>query len=462
MEKEKKNIKRNGNRIVSYVFLAVVLVLFLGIILRIFTRTILVSRLKMNNAFTDIVFFDSKGLGATESIAEVAVSWETLYPFAVDETVCVDEKEPEKRNLYLEISEKLTNKMSAIQTKINDFTTAYLPGYNVYVYMANKYKKAVGWNFVSYSEYNGIIELNDGYLSTVNEKRNVDKTAGAVIGLNDFCAAKGISFSYVPAPEKICEIEDLEYSGSIDYSNQNLNALIEELESHNVQVLDLRVIMHEQELDHHSLYFRTDHHWTPQTGLWAADIILEYLSNNVMAGKIGTIHREEEFEESVYKSWFLGSQGKKVTLANTNPDDISLLLPGFETSLSIEIPSLGIANSGDFNITYDYAQIEVKDYNKKSPYHAYCYGDRAIIRITNELEADAGKLLIIRDSFGDVVVPFMALSSAEVVAIDPRYFTGSIETLIADEQPDAVILLYGAGEIADPDYTTHNSLWDLR
>lgn len=455
-------MKKKENRIISYVFLVIIFALFAGIILRIFTRTVLVSRLKMNNAFTNAVFFDSKGLLATENVSEVEIDWASIYPFKDSDTVSTSASMAATQGLYGRISDIMTGKMSTLKTKINDFTTAYLPGYDSFVYLSNKYKNAIGWNFASYSEYNGILELNDGYLSSITEKRNVNNAAQEVISLSNACEEMGVEFTYVLAPEKLCTVEDTDYSGSVDYSNQNADEFLLLLASEGIECLDLRENIHAQGLNHHSMYFRTDHHWIPETGLWAACEILFNVSDCYGLKTCTEMLNNEYFTGTTYEKWFLGSQGKKVTLANTEPDDIVLLMPDFETSLVIDIPSVNVHREGDFSVTYDMEQISVKDYNKKSPYHAYCYGDRALISIENRNADNNTKLLIVRDSFGDVVVPFAALGVSELTAVDLRYFTGSLVSLIESIEPDEVIVLYGISDITEPEYDTHRSLWDLR
>lgn len=455
-------MKKNENRIISYVFLGIIFTLFIGIGLRIFTRTILVSRFKMNNSFTDAVFFDAKGLLATESVKETDIAWASEYPFADKATKETVQNVSPKQSLYAKASGLVMGKAMAMEAKVSDFATAYLPGYDSFVFLSNKYKNVIGWNFAAYSEYNGILELKDGYLSSITESRNIENAAKEIVELSKACMGKNISFMYVNAPEKLCLSEDAEFAGTVDYSNQNASELLKILDNNGVHYIDLRNNIHDQGLNHHSMYFKTDHHWIPETGLWAAHEILSDIAESFGFDTQTDKLIFDEFERIEYKAWFLGSQGKKVTLANTDPDDISLLMPNFETSLTIDIPSVNVHKEGDFSVTYDMDQITVRDYNKKSPYHAYCYGDRAVITITNNSAKNDTRLLIVRDSFGDVVAPFAALGVAEITTLDLRYFTGSLISFIDAYRPNAVIVLYGGSEIAEPEYESHKSLWDLR
>lgn len=120
--------------------------------------------------------------------------------------------------------------------------------------------------------------------------------------------------------------------------------------------------MHESGFNHHEAFFKTDHHWKPETGLWAAGEILKILRDNYKWPVNPDLLQLKNFERVIYPKWHLGSQGKKFTLSRAEPDNISLIYPKFETSFIYEIPSLDINISGDFGITYDMTQISSLDY----------------------------------------------------------------------------------------------------
>ena len=150
----------------------------------------------------------------------------------------------------------------------------------------------------------------------------------------------------------------------------------------------------------------------------------------------------ENFEYVVYRDWFLGSQGKKVTLARTKPDDFTMIYPKFETSLKFEVASLGLDLSGDFGITYNMNEVVSRDYYGKNPYATYIYSDTPLTRIENKLNANGKRLLVVKDSFSLCVIPFVALGIQYVDVIDLRHFTGSIRSFIDKVSPDAVIVEY--------------------
>ena len=67
-------------------------------------------------------------------------------------------------------------------------------------------------------------------------------------------------------------------------------------------------------------------------------------------------------------------------------------------------------------------------------------------------------MLILKDSFGRVVVPFLAMSMKHVKVLDIRYFNGSVKKYIEENKPTAVVVLYHAGVFIKE----NKALWDFR
>lgn len=169
----------------------------------------------------------------------------------------------------------------------------------------------------------------------------------------------------------------------------------------------------------------------------------------------------EKYVYKLYKEWFWGSHGKKITIAKTRPDDFKLIYPKVETKFHYVIPSLGIESIGDYSITYDIAQVEPKDYYGKASYNAYNYGDEAYISIDNLYAGNNKSILLIKDSFARCVVPFLALGCQHLDVIDLCLFTGSIKEFINQHSLDIVIILY-SGRTERVELRSHEALFDFR
>ena len=72
------------------------------------------------------------------------------------------------------------------------------------------------------------------------------------------------------------------------------------------------------------------------------------------------------------------------------------------------------------------------------------------------------KILIIRDSFGDTIIPLLSLGCKNITAVDLRYFTGSLRALVKEFQPDAVLILYTNNWQGSIHWNNHNDEFDFR
>ena len=85
------------------------------------------------------------------------------------------------------------------------------------------------------------------------------------------------------------------------------------------------------------------------------------------------------------------------------------------------------------------------------------------MRIENLNQPDNGKkVLFIRDSFCDTLVPYFALGCRRLVSLDLRHFTGSLETLIREEKPDVIVVMYTASYSGKIDWSGHKDEFDFR
>ena len=429
----------------TFFFLAVILFFMVTIGLRTFTRDVLVRHLHVDNRFTELVLFD----GFSEPSTQKTINWKKYYPFPEDENK-EEKAEPEtnQESLVHSIVSRYETKFSTFKKNINTRTTEYLIFYQELTELAKKYEDFLQWNYVAYSEYNGIIQLSDGHLTTISARQDMTALAEQTTELANLCNSLNINFLYVNAPKKVCEIEDHDVSGVTDFANQNADQFLSELEAAEVDTCDLRELLHAEGLDHHSMFFVTDHHWRPESGFWAAGKIAERLNHDYGFHFDLTKVDKTNYKTVVYPEWFLGSLGKKVTLSRTSPENFTLLYPEFDVSLHYEVMSEEIDTDGDFSILYDMEPVSVRSYYKKDPYCVYTYANQPLERITNKDVEEEKRVLVIQDSYGNVVTPFLAMGIRYVDSIDLRYFTGSIESFIRETEPDVVVVLYSANTLS--------------
>ncbi|WP_026043509.1 alginate O-acetyltransferase AlgX-related protein [Treponema primitia] len=415
------------------------------ILLRFGTNIFLLKMFHIDNAFTHMVFFDRSDVFAEVfSNKNENIKWAELYPF----------ENTFNKVSKISIPDKVKNNINNIEENIVEYTNNLLIYHEKMAEYAAQYEKFLGWPL-----HETIFDLGDGWLSeSVDEIKNISPHAVELSNFNQFLNGLNIDFLYVQIPSKISKKDNI----NTDFSNKNADNLLYALSQENVPILDLREYILKQNLDHHNLFYKTDPHWKAKTALWVTGILSEYLNlNNDF--EIGyNIYDPDNFTYDIYNDWFLGSYGRKVTLARAAPEDITLIYPIFNTDFIFKIPSRNINKQGSFDIFYDYDRIKNLDYYNSDPYGAFCYERNPIVTITNNLVNIDKKILFLVESFGRYIPPFLSLSIKNVDFVDLRSFDGSIKTYIEKNMPDMVIIMYNPNVIEEINsYNPSNNLFDF-
>ena len=436
-----------------------VLVVFMsGIFLRLGTRQVLVNRLGMDNAFTQMVLFDRHALQVkeTEKKKNVDINWAAKYPFYEQQAASYQLGNLLRNMSGLKLSIKKLEK-----EKIDKWCRDYMAFYSVLVEAGRGIDNVLAWDLMTPGM--DVYRLQDGYLTYSYRKLDMAEHIGAVAEFAQLVSQQGGRLLYVQSPGKTNPFGDRELDG-LDYANYNTDMLLQGLQARGVDVFDLRQDMYRDMGNEgwHKAFFRTDHHWLPSTALWAAEKLAARLHADYDVDVDFGHFSEADYDVVNYENYFLGSQGKKVTLAKTTAEDIALYYPKFSTDVRLEIPSLGIDTRGDFTIMYDMEMVKKRDFYGGNPYAAYGYGDMPEIKVhnfTNEHLRDK-KILIIRDSMVDTVLPFLSMGLKDITLLDIRHFNGSVRRYVEDFKPDIVIVMYKPSY--EPIVWNHKDKFDFR
>ena len=436
-----------------------VLVVFMsGIFLRLGTRQVLVKRLGMDNAFTQMVLFDRQELQVKEGATKtnVDINWAAKYPFYEQQAASY-----QLGNFLRNMSGFKISIKKLEEEKIDKWCRDYLAFYSVLVEAGRGIDNVLAWDLMTPGM--DVYRLQDGYLTYSYKKLDMAEHIGAVAEFAQLVSQQGGRLLYVQSPGKTNPFGDRELD-RLDYANYNTDMLLQGLQARGVDVFDLRQDMYRDMGNEgwHKAFFRTDHHWLPSTALWAAEKLAARLHADYDVDVDFGHFSEADYDVVNYENYFLGSQGKKVTLAKTTAEDIALYYPKFSTDVRLEIPSLGIDTRGDFTIMYDMEMVKKRDFYGGNPYAAYGYGDMPEIKVhnfTNEHLRDK-KILIIRDSMVDTVLPFLSMGLKDITLLDIRHFNGSVRRYVEDFKPDIVIVMYKPSYV--PIVWNHKDKFDFR
>ena len=415
-----------NNKIVTYIFLLIIFGIAVGI--QINYRESKKNRNKGNTTFSQ------------ETSSHKNIKVKILNKEKIDFAKKYPLEGIKKESVYNNFINKIYKRFYRIKLNFNhldDMVKIHFP-FRIPIITFNRKITGARKSFLS---LDSLVCLKDEYFAfTINRKQNFEEEAKRVVEFSKDLNKAGIKFCSVTYPSKFSKFNPDFPPGIVDYSNYNVDTYLNVLKNNNVNILDLRENANKQFKEHISLFFKADHHWIPETAFWATSEILRYLNTNLNMSFDTSILNEDNFKFSTYPNRFLGSHGKKVTLALAKPDDITIIEPNFPTNYEtsgLDKTEIKIGNYSD--VVLDYSKLFYENLYEGDAYNTYSSPSC----IVNTSPKAKYKVFIIADSFSIPVIPFLSTVTKEITHIDIRWENKySVEKYILDLKPDLVILAY--------------------
>ena len=288
-----------------------------------------------------------------------------------------------------------------------------------------------------------VLKLNNGFLSfKENENTDLSSLQQYLTELKKTCESSGSQLMYVNKTSKSTTDSELLPPFYPHVYGSNFHAIKPKLQQQNISVLDIEEEINDDEIDKYSLFFKTDHHWTPQTGIWVSKKICQEISHSYGWDLDTEIFNIDNYHIKTYINAFLGSQGKRVGALFDGVDDFYVVKPKFDTNLTVNIKEIGFNATGDFQKTMLHEESITPDnlLNKDdTAYDTYMKGNHSLINITNHNIPEGKTALLVLDSYGCVVAPYLSLQFSQLDCIDIRSYTDSVKEYILKNKPDIVI-----------------------
>lgn len=177
------------------------------------------------------------------------------------------------------------------------------------------------------------------------------------------------------------------------------------------------------------IFFRTDHNWT-QLGAYYAYV--EFCkAKGVQPVDLGSLDSRsyEGFLGSFYDVCYSDAMSQ-------NRDTIQAWLPANDMSMYLE--------QANGETIYDWGMIQDGDlYAAENKYSLFSGGSQPYGVVTNHDRSDGSSAILVKDSFGSTLLPFLACHYETVYVVDPRYWSGDISDLAQEREVDDVILISG-------------------
>ena len=203
------------------------------------------------------------------------------------------------------------------------------------------------------------------------------------------------------------------------------DALQQKLEKEDV------LISVEPVLDAHKeeeIYYRTDHHWTT-LGAWYA--YEQY--TKAVGGDLQRAQGKKKFR-CISKD-FYGTTYAKINYAR-QADKIEIYEPADKLRV--------VSNMGEkkTKTLYDVSFLKTAD-----QYSVFTGGNQAVLEITGGIK-NGKTLLLIKDSFANSILPFLAEDYEKLVVVDLRQLNVSGDRLLEMFSPTDILILYNSAQFA--------------
>ena len=175
------------------------------------------------------------------------------------------------------------------------------------------------------------------------------------------------------------------------------------------------------------IYFRTDHHWTQLGAYYGYRSFCK--TKGLTPNKLGDYQKESSGE-------FLGSFYKDTgNLETLRKDVLKNFYPLHNDSISLEYTD----DNGEM-VTGKVVQ-NGRNFSTGLKYCVFLEGDNSYSIIKNRAISDGSSCIIVKESFANALIPFLADHYQRIYVVDYRYWDGNIVELAKEKSVDDVIFI---------------------
>lgn len=279
-------------------------------------------------------------------------------------------------------------------------------------------KNIIELNVLRNSYINGIYVCRDRLIEDYKEPENTDKIIDII---NSFNEKVNTDLMLVPTAVSVYKDELPKNAEPYD-QNKVLDYYYSRLNTNNI---DLRGAFENAKEDT-ALYYKYDHHWTSDAA---------YIAYREYCDKKGFEPISKDKFEIDEVDGFFGTIYSKLNYKFDNGDIIKI----YENKNSeLQVSYDGKSSDSLFDMSYA---------NKKDKYSIFLSNLHSFIEITNEKAQTDRELVVIKDSYANCLVPFLAEHYKRTYVFDPRSYKGSISDFVKEHKAVDVLMVYNLNTI---------------
>ncbi len=309
--------------------------------------------------------------------------------------------------------------------KFETYLTDQFPFRDGAIYAKSLIERALGKK-----EENGAYIGKNGFLFEKQTPYNEEKMQGIAQSINRFAQGNkevNTIFALVPNSSFVYS----EYLPAY-FETENQKEQIDKF----YELLDEKIIRADavtplfEAKNKHQVFYKSDHHWTTQGAFCVFGKIMEFFGEKV---------DKDAFEFYTVSNSFEG------TLKSKSPaqgvfDSVEVCFP--KNSQGTYFAEFSGEGNKKESLFFKEKLCE------KNHYEVFLGSNRAKVSVTTVLEGDR-KLLVIKDSFANCMIPMLTPYFSKIVIVDPRYMTESIEGIMNEDTFTDILFLYNANTFFD-------------
>ena len=277
-------------------------------------------------------------------------------------------------------------------------------------------------------ESNGVYRCKDNYLMeelTVPSDKLLENTLSSLKQFKRQYKKLDAFFLLAPNAGNILE-EKLPNFTKLNDQDQSMDKFFKEIKRYGYTPIDVRdtFATHTEDTQ---IYYRTDHHWTTDGA---------YLAYKQEVKKM-KLTDEVTYKPYVVKNDFRGTLASKSGFVNGVNDAIKIYMPYKDKDYNNSV----IYYADTKTKTTEFYQLDNLD--TKDAYTVFGGSNHPMYTIKTPTKSSK-RLLLVKDSYANSFIPFLAQSYREIVVVDPRYFFDNIDDIIKAEEITEVMFLYNA------------------
>lgn len=304
--------------------------------------------------------------------------------------------------------------------KLETYLTDHFPFRNEFMFLKTSALKGIGQNKIS-----GLYLGEDGYLleeyTVTPESTNIP--IDVLNRFNDNLPDNtNMSLMLVPTSVEIYSEKLPKYSTNtsqkdvIEYVYNNINF-------DGINVYDYL----EKESTTIDLYYKTDHHWTTFGAYLGYVAYMNYLG-------IEDLERPtfEKITDEFYGTFYsklIDNSLERESMYKLKDDETEYIMKDVATNTVMD------------------TIYEEKWLNEKDKYSYFLGQNKALLEIQNNSMDNNKKILIVKDSYGNSMIPFIAQEYEHVYVIDPRLYRLDVSDYVKENEIEEVLLVYNVKTI---------------